>query len=494
MTERDDPMVRARRDSGFRAGLANMLLRRFWARPDPAVLAACLRLAPYWEAEEDHGAVNGLIQTVAHFTHARATDMAAADITALSHGPLAATYFFHLRGALRPHRPTIPDPGDSRRVAITLPFLGPPNNSIMTLARRFGRLLASEMGRQVRVFDVASLPTPWESLPFSAYRANIERGASEHPIPWPALGGLETVSFAGGVRSPARIARTVAAIADFRPAAVLALGDWSWVPDLVADRLPVALLPLSATRVPATAAPVVLDPEGRLPAAGPVEGLAPDLVPTLCPYQPLFDDEPASAPLDRQRLGLPEDAVVLVVVGTRLAREMGPAFEQALVGILSQAPRAHVLFLGLTEPRWEHAALKGPLAARLHYRGATPVRQVFPACDIFLNPFREGGGTSGAEAVLDGLAVVTLDWGDVATIIGPSRGCADQETYVRQAVTLCRDGEALAAAQAASRTSIRPAILDRRRIADQLQAAFHEARRHLAAGWPGIHAVPHPTG
>ena len=49
-------------------------------------------------------------------------------------------------------------------------------------------------------------------------------------------------------------------------------------------------------------------------------------------------------------------------------------------------------------------------------------------CDIYLNPYRKGGGSSCVEAMFLGKPVITIDYGDVATNAGKSFVVEDYDT------------------------------------------------------------------
>ena len=69
------------------------------------------------------------------------------------------------------------------------------------------------------------------------------------------------------------------------------------------------------------------------------------------------------------------------------------------------------------------------------------VLAVNECCDVYLNPRRIGGGTSGAAALYKGLPVVTLNYGDVGVGAGEDFHVKDYEDMYHQVVRYSKDKE-----------------------------------------------------
>jgi hypothetical protein len=121
-------------------------------------------------------------------------------------------------------------------------------------------------------------------------------------------------------------------------------------------------------------------------------------------------------PVTRAELGLSEAAVVWVTAGFRLEHEIRPDWADRLLQLMSRYPHGVWLVIGGEGklPR----ALQQAAPSRVR---ALPTRSdlsgILRICDIYVNPPRMGGGLSVAEAMAEGLAVVSLagsDGGDKA--------------------------------------------------------------------------------
>lgn len=120
----------------------------------------------------------------------------------------------------------------------------------------------------------------------------------------------------------------------------------------------------------------------------------------------------------REELGMREGAFLLLVVGWRLASEIDDAFLELLQAAVRSAD-IQVIFMGkfenYVERMREYPALrKGALYVGMQEDALA----VTACCDLYVNPARQGGGSSAAEALYQGLPVVTLPSGDVSVAAG----------------------------------------------------------------------------
>ncbi len=61
------------------------------------------------------------------------------------------------------------------------------------------------------------------------------------------------------------------------------------------------------------------------------------------------------------------------------------------------------------------------------------------AFDLYINPYRRGGGTSVVEAMAQGLAALAIDYGDVAYNIAPEFLCKDYDEMLDRIKILTTD-------------------------------------------------------
>lgn len=124
-----------------------------------------------------------------------------------------------------------------------------------------------------------------------------------------------------------------------------------------------------------------------------------------------------TAQVSREELGIPKDKFVLVSVGSRLNEEIDSAFADMLNKI--ESDDICVVFIGPFS-RYEEFCRDNPkLKDKLISLGRrNDVLACLEVCDLYVNPYRKGGGTSGVEALYKGVPVLTVDYGDVAVNAG----------------------------------------------------------------------------
>jgi hypothetical protein len=177
--------------------------------------------------------------------------------------------------------------------------------------------------------------------------------------------------------------------------------------------------------------------------------------PEILARQLLFTLPEDAAPADRAELALPSDAVVLLSIGTRLANEIDASFRTLVADILRAEPSAWLLLVGPgTEPM--PAQFDADIRGRVRGIGLhDSPRALYRSCDVYLNPFRTGGGTSAQTAMADGMPIVTLASGDVGAVAGAALAVADKASYRDHLLALVRDPQARAASSDRSRARIR---------------------------------------
>ena len=141
--------------------------------------------------------------------------------------------------------------------------------------------------------------------------------------------------------------------------------------------------------------------------------------------------------LTRAALGLDDRAVVWITAGFRLKREIEGVWASRMLQLMARHPQVVWLLVG-GEGKLPQALLQAApervraLATRKDLSG------ILRICDIYANPPRMGGGLSVAEAMAEGLAVVSLagsDGGDKAGELA----LPDLDAYMERLAALTQD-------------------------------------------------------
>jgi glycosyltransferase involved in cell wall biosynthesis len=139
-------------------------------------------------------------------------------------------------------------------------------------------------------------------------------------------------------------------------------------------------------------------------------------------------------------MGFAEKQFVVLVVGWRLDDEISQEFLAMLEHVTEKQKNIIVAFMGIYG-KYETATAKFPiLASSSRFLGAQDdALAVMECCNLYVNPKRNGGGSSVAEALYKGLPAVTLPVGDVAAAAGEVFYVADYAEMEKQILRYAGD-------------------------------------------------------
>jgi hypothetical protein len=142
----------------------------------------------------------------------------------------------------------------------------------------------------------------------------------------------------------------------------------------------------------------------------------------------------------RAQMGFAEKQFVVLVVGWRLDDEISQEFLAMLEHVTEKQKNIIVAFMGIYG-KYETATAKFPiLASSSRFLGAQDdALAVMECCNLYVNPKRNGGGSSVAEALYKGLPAVTLPVGDVAAAAGEVFYVADYAEMEKQILRYAGD-------------------------------------------------------
>lgn len=140
----------------------------------------------------------------------------------------------------------------------------------------------------------------------------------------------------------------------------------------------------------------------------------------------------------RSELGIDDESFIMVIVGNRLDTELSDGFIDIISDILSDDIR--VLFVGRFE-NYTSICSKNEKIGNYSYQldFQDDLRAVISLSNLFVNPPRYGGGTSAVMAMLEGVPVVSLNYGDVSVAIGNEFCVADMERMRTEIIAYITD-------------------------------------------------------
>lgn len=114
---------------------------------------------------------------------------------------------------------------------------------------------------------------------------------------------------------------------------------------------------------------------------------------------------------------------LIAIVGNRLEEEIDVPFQKVMREIIHREDSCHFLIIGNYSPKLDEELERH--VTRLGYR--EDLLSVLERTDLFLNPFRSGGGWSALMALSAGCPVITLPDGDAAANVGEAFVCESRE-------------------------------------------------------------------
>ena len=127
----------------------------------------------------------------------------------------------------------------------------------------------------------------------------------------------------------------------------------------------------------------------------------------------------------REELGIKTNEIILAVIGYRLDDELDERFWKMIEESITDNIRLIILGKYNEENLGD---ISSDLRQHVIYAGiCEDVLAYLDICDLYINPIRKGGGTSAVEALYKGIPVVSLDYGDVAGIVGKNFICENYE-------------------------------------------------------------------
>ena len=296
-----------------------------------------------------------------------------------------------------------------------------------------------DLGKTVIIINTAELMTmvgniPLKNIFLATYREdNLEKTSIEwkgHVIPYvqcePNMPSIEVVRV---------LYKT---IAELKPAFVMEIGNSSLLANCIDDLIPVVFISMG----PSLITPCICSYHTRNrdytteeKELLKYEGVDYD---RFFPLPFTFSIKEARNIYKKSDLDIAEDVFVSVVVGARLSLDVNKEFLDFLEKFASD--KHYIAFLGFWDNYEEVKKERPGLFKYVRYLGIQDdVTGIMRAFDLYINPYRRGGGTSVVEAMAQGLVALAIDYGDVAYNIAPEFLCKDYDEMLDRIKILTTD-------------------------------------------------------
>ncbi|MDT8899750.1 glycosyltransferase [Anaeroselena agilis] len=136
----------------------------------------------------------------------------------------------------------------------------------------------------------------------------------------------------------------------------------------------------------------------------------------------------------------PED-FVLITVGNRLDADLTADFVLMVDSFLDKHANAKWVVVGKGGENAVGKLCPGSAGNRVFIEYDDDLAALYAVCDVYINPFRQGGGVSAAMAMHQSLPVVTLGGSDVGAIAGSEGSLTDKDDYWAEMERLYADGD-----------------------------------------------------
>lgn len=314
-----------------------------------------------------------------------------------------------------------PVPKESRNeefvLVVSEQVLGPQHGPTKIAWDR-SKVLMQDMGKTILLINTAELCTEVGRVPFLGERVGGYNDfmLEQERISWK---GVEIPYFQCEANMPnmSDLRSLFQMVQQTKPGMVIAVGGSGILANLLNDIIPVLMVGLSPSDLCETTArcqtlsrPLLDTDKELLRKMGMDESSV---------IESIFTSsiQPQEEKVSRAELGIPEDKFVIAVVGYRLDRDIDSDFVEMLKQVVRED--IYVALIGKFSA-YEKLVVDNPeLKDTTKLLGLTmDILAWIENCDLYVNPYRKGGGTSGVEAIFKGIPVVTIGYGDVAINVG----------------------------------------------------------------------------
>lgn len=296
-------------------------------------------------------------------------------------------------------------------------------------------VLKTMFGQEVMIINTAEMLTPAnyvyvEGMDIANY---MQQYSDKETVSWKG----ETFRYyqcPQTMPSDDGILELVSFVQAIKPASIVLVGGTSLVAGVLNELVPVITVGTLLSRLAMTLADYQIVSRNMLEDATHFMEYMGKSTEHIIPGRFTYALKPQEKHITRETIGIDEDAFAIAVVGGRLTDEVTDELLTMLEKCFDCIPDDKKMVIGvigicdnIDEKLQRHPILK----EKIIYTGVVKdILSVIEHFDLYVNPIRRGGGTSVIEAMYKKIPAVTVDYGDVAEIVGDQFCCKDYDEMI----------------------------------------------------------------
>ncbi len=293
-------------------------------------------------------------------------------------------------------------------------------------------ILKTMFGQEVMIINTAEMLTPAnyvyvEGMDIANY---IQQYTNRETVVWKG----ETFRYyqcPQTMPSDDGILELVSFVQTIKPASIVLVGGTSLVAGVLNELVPVITVGTLLSRLAMTLADYQIVSRNMLEDATNFMEYMGKSTEHIIPGRFTYALKPQETHITRGTMGIDEDAFAIAVVGGRLTDELTDEMLTMFEHCVTELPEERKIVIGvigscmdLDEKLQRHKRLLG----KVIYTGfVQDILAVIEHFNLYVNPIRRGGGTSVIEAMYKKIPPVTVNYGDVAEIVGDQFCCRDYD-------------------------------------------------------------------
>lgn len=333
------------------------------------------------------------------------------------------------------------------RVALVIPqFIGGPHRP-SAVALAYARTLNLGLERHVLLANSEALPQRQEAPINGGGIVDRHPDSDQDIIRFQHLGADMIYWRANDVAFSVQKIKAAALIVDaFNPGCVFSMGDWNMVADVLARKYPVVHVP-SGPGSAMSLGHVLLHSTADKTACR-LDHHVGELHQT--DFMPVDAESPEG--MARRRLGIPPKAIVFAVGAEAVSEELDANMDRIVESLITTHRKAVVVVVGADDTRRFTKSLPKKCSRRVMAFGTSQdVLSLLHSCDVYLSPLAQENTDRAFLAMRAGLAIVSLNEGQVGQQLGQAQCVTSIEEYQARIHALAESQETLEEARIAIR-------------------------------------------